>query len=58
MRGGGVYVCADFGRGVPDSDHFDVASYEELSLSLLPIENEAGVFVTRDQIGQSAEGGD
>ena len=44
----GIYVCADFGCGVPDADHFDVAGYEELSLSLLPVENEAGVFVTRD----------
>ena len=46
--GGKTYVGADFGGSVPDADDFNIAGDEKFSLSLLPVENEAGVFVARD----------
>ena len=43
---------------VPDFDRFDVASYKELALGLLPFEDEAGVVGGGLHAGQGAPGGD
>jgi len=32
-----LYIGADLGGCVPDSDYFDIAGYEQLPLALLPV---------------------
>jgi len=51
------YVGADFGGCIPYSDDFDISSYQQLTLALLPVQYKPCVFVAGDQICQCAESG-
>lgn len=44
--------------GVPDFDHLRITSYDQLSLSLLPVEYQSSHFGAGYHLCQSAEGGD
>lgn len=57
-KGRGTYVGADFGGCIPYSNHLHITGYQGFTLSLLPVENQSSVPVTRDEFRQSPKGRD
>jgi hypothetical protein len=50
-----TYTSTDFCCSIPDSDDFDIPSYQYFALTLLPVEDHAYVFGARKKICQPSE---
>ena len=50
-----IYACAYLGGGIPDANDFRITGHQDPASALQPVEDEAGIVSTGDELSQCTE---